>query len=84
MTANQSTPSNEGKGSVASLDYQNVGQTLLQSELERHGFAIRESFLKASDRVARGDSLDERDVRDLREDLEQAKMLVDVIEESME
>jgi hypothetical protein len=84
MNASDDSPSTGKESSDASVDYQNLGQTLLSRELERHAYDIREVFMAASVAVDRGDDLDADDVADLEEQLQQAQFLVDNLREAME
>ena len=84
MNANDGTPCNGESVSDASVDYQNIGQRLLYRELERHAYAVRESFMAAAVAVERGDDLDAGDVVELEEQLEQAQYLVESLREALE
>jgi TolA-binding protein len=82
--ASDDSPSTGKESSDASIDYQNLGQTLLSQELERHAYALRESFVAASTAVERGDRLDADDVSELEEQLRQAQFLVEELREAVD
>jgi hypothetical protein len=79
--ADKPTPPSGESVSDASVDYQNLGQTLVRSELERLGYDLRERFTQVGLRADRGD-LDEDDLRQLRAELDHATQLVEAIEEA--
>lgn len=81
MNASDTSPTEGNEGSDRAYDYEAVAQTLLQQELELRAYSVRDVFIDVSRRVERGDDLDEEDVRKLRDQLEHAQYLVDVIEE---
>ena len=84
MNASDTSPSLGNEGSDRTYNYATVGQMLLKQELELQAFRFRESFIEVSRKVERSDDLEESDVRELRDQIEQAQLLVDVIEEGIE
>ena len=54
-----------------------VGQSLAQAELERLGTDIAVMFRQTASKVARGEEIEESDVRDLYNHLEEARMFID-------
>lgn len=77
--ASDTTPCNGENVSGESFDYQKVAETLLQHELERHGFRVREAFHTTSGKLQAGESLDRDDWTELKNSLEQAQILVEAI-----
>lgn len=83
MSPDDSTPPSEESVSDAQFDYQSIGQTLLRGELEREATALRDAFLQLSMKVERDEDLDQSDVDELRTELNQARELVELIEEGL-
>jgi hypothetical protein len=82
MNASDPSPCKGHEGSE-SYDYQTVCESLLQYELEASALEVREAFLDVSQSVERGDELSYDDWWELQHSLEQAQMLVDVIEKGL-
>lgn len=84
MNASDSSSPSRENVSDESVDYEQLGKTLLFRELERHAYGIREEFIAARGKVERGEELDRDDVDALRSELNNAQFLVDEIEEALE
>jgi hypothetical protein len=80
MTANDDTPST-GKEPAESIDqndrWAEIGQLLAQAELERLGTDIAVTFRQTASKVARGEEIEESDVRVLYSQLEEARVFID-------
>lgn len=84
MNASDTTPSSGECVSEESIDYQQLGQTLLRGELERHADDLAVTFRQKSIKIERGDGLDGADVAELLDELHQARVLVEAVQESLQ
>jgi tRNA threonylcarbamoyladenosine modification (KEOPS) complex Pcc1 subunit len=81
--ADKPTPPNGESVSDASVDYESIGQRLLQAELERHADELAVSFRQTAQQVRRGEDVDAEDLAQLRSELNSAVVLVELVEEAM-
>lgn len=84
MNASDSTPPSGESVSDASVDYEQLGQTLLQSELERQGTVLNQQFLQVAEKARRGDRVDQEDLDELKKHLELARQLTVTVEEAID
>jgi hypothetical protein len=84
MTANDSTPRSGESASEVSFNYQTVGQTLLRRRFEGIAFGFHEEAMALATKAQRGDELTREDLAGLRQEIDQARLLVEAVEEAME
>lgn len=84
MNANDDTPRSGENVSGESVDYEQLGQTLLRQQLDLRGAALSRVFMEASQAVERGDGLDAEDLSELEHELRRAQFLVEDVREAME
>lgn len=78
MDASDDTPRTGENVSEAQVDYQKLGQKLLERELERHAYEIRERFTAVD-----GADLDVDTLHDLEEVHRRAGFLLQVVRECL-
>jgi hypothetical protein len=84
MDASESNPGKGNESSDASVDYQQLGQTLLRWRLEHIGYSLQDEFTRVSRKAGRGEEIDRDDLRQLEYRVERASMLVSELREAME
>jgi hypothetical protein len=81
--ASEPTPPSGESVSDASVDYESIGQRLLQAELERHAADLAVSFRQVAQQVRRGEDVDAEDLAQLRSELNDATALLELVEEAV-
>lgn len=82
--ASSNSPRNGECVSDESVDYEQLGQTLLSQQFELRGAALRGLFMEAAQAVDQDGSLDVEDLRALEDELRRAQFLVEDVREAME
>ena len=83
MTADEPTPAT-GESVPESIDWESVGQYLLQEQLELRQDRLHQAFMTAAGKLRRGEDLEAEDVRQITEAVESCADLGELLVAELE